>query len=190
MQASSVQRCHLGRGDRGWGHLVPTPACLWESTAGRGCSDEIGSCHEGWRASLRDKINQGLALTSADPTRLRGLRRCHQGVPPEAAWAGGSARPPVPPSVRLSVCPAGRPVRSPGAAAPVAAARRLRRRRGGGAGGSSLASPWIPGIRTHPPGRRHSGAGQPSGSKDREGTGSFPGEGGVCVPSLPPRSPH
>lgn len=63
-------------------------------------------------AFLGNKINQVLALTSAGPSRLRGLHRCRAGDPLPGE---GAQLPPVP----LSVPPA----RS---GAPVPAPRRLR----------------------------------------------------------------
>lgn len=136
---------------RGWGDRTGgdgSPASVWETTAGKGWSDGTGGWDEGCIAFWGDKINQILALTSAGPTRLRGLHRCRAG-----ATAGGDLLPgegaqlvPVPPSVPPARSGAPEPrCRRRGAAAPVAAARRLQRRRGGGAGGNSLLSPWLPG---------------------------------------------
>lgn len=105
---------------RGWGDRTGgdgSPASVWETTAGKGWSDGTGGWDEGCIAFLGDKINQILALTSAGPTRLRGLHRCRAG-----ATAGGDLLPGE--GAQLAPVPPSRPVRSPGAPVPPPRCRR------------------------------------------------------------------
>lgn len=120
-------------------------------------------------------------LTSAGPTRLRGMHRRHAGG--GRAAGGGRGGRGLSPS--LPRCPCPLPSPGAGAAVPVAAARRLRQRRGGGGGTAS----YRHGDRgTHaPPRPRQRGGDSPR--EVRESRSRFaPGEG--HVPLASPPGPH